>query len=106
MELTKKYDVGVVPTQALWSTLIGAEDPQELAQYPELALVPESVREGWLGYYKQPSMGYFNQDQAKVQQQNRQQLLKALHDADANIIFGTDAPQLFSVPRAIMPSRE
>ena len=98
VELTKKYDVGVVPTQALWSTLIGAEDPQELAQYPELALVPESVREGWLGYYKQPSMGYFNQDQAKVQQQNRQRLLKALHDTDANIIFGTDAPQLFSVP--------
>ncbi|AVJ54855.1 amidohydrolase [Idiomarina sp. OT37-5b] len=98
VDLTLQYDVGVVPTQALWSTLIGAEDPQQLAHYPELDLVPPSVREGWLGYYQQPSMGYFNQDQADVQQQNRQALLKALHDADAKLIFGTDAPQLFSVP--------
>lgn len=98
VSLTKQYNVGVVPTQALWSTLIGAEEPSQLAQYPELALVPKTVREGWLSYYEQPSMGYFNQDKARVQQQNRQQLLKALHDADANIIFGTDAPQLFSVP--------
>lgn len=98
VELTKHHEVGVVPTQALWSTLIGAEDPEQLAQYPELALVPESVRSGWLSYYDEPSMGYFNREKAQVQQQNRQKLLKALHDADANIIFGTDAPQLFSVP--------
>lgn len=98
VKLTKQYHVGVVPTQALWSTLIGAEDPEQLAQYPELALVPENVRQGWLSYYQQPSMGYFNQDKAQIQQQNRQRLLKALHDADAKLIFGTDAPQLFSVP--------
>lgn len=81
----------------MWSTLIGAEDPDELAQYPELELVPKSVREAWLNYYEQPS-GYFNEDNANVQQANRQRLLKALHDADATIIFGTDAPLLFSVP--------
>ncbi|RUO76183.1 amidohydrolase family protein [Idiomarina seosinensis] len=98
VDLTLEYDVGVVPTQALWSTLIGAEDPESLAKYPELDLVPESVRDGWVNYYQQPSMGYFNQDNAIVQQDNRQQLLKALHDAGAKIIFGTDAPQLFSVP--------
>lgn len=33
-----------------------------------------------------------------VQQENRQRLLKALYDGGATIVFGTDAPQLFSVP--------
>ncbi|MGM0481079.1 MAG: amidohydrolase family protein [Pseudomonadota bacterium] len=98
VELTLKHDVAVVPTQALWSTLIGAEDPEQLATYPELDLVPQSVREGWLNYYQQPSMGYFNKEHAATQQANRQRLLKALHDGGAEIIFGTDAPQLFSVP--------
>ncbi|RUO35958.1 amidohydrolase [Aliidiomarina shirensis] len=98
VELTLSHETAIVPTQALWSTLIGAEDPARLAQYPELAFVPESVRQSWLNYYNRPSMAYFNQSHADIQQQNRQHLLKALHDADATIIFGTDAPQLFSVP--------
>ncbi|MGX5915495.1 amidohydrolase family protein [Aliidiomarina sp. Khilg15.8] len=98
VDLTLTHETAIVPTQALWSTLIGAEDPARLAQYPELAFVPESVRQGWLNYYNRPSMAYFNQDHADIQQQNRQRLLKALHEADATIIFGTDAPQLFSVP--------
>lgn len=98
IDLTLTHETAIVPTQALWSTLIGAEDPDRLAQYPELALVPESVRENWLNYYNQPSMAYFNTDNAEIQQANRQRLLKALHDADATIVFGTDAPQLFSVP--------
>lgn len=97
VDMTLTHETAVVPTQALWSTLIGAEDPETLAQYPELDLVPESVREGWLNYYEQPS-NYFNNENANIQQANRQRLLKALHEADATIIFGTDAPQLFSVP--------
>ncbi|RUO23296.1 amidohydrolase [Aliidiomarina iranensis] len=98
VNLTLTHETAIVPTQALWSTLIGAEDPAELAQYPELMFVPQSVRQNWLNYYNRPSMAYFNQSHAEIQQQNRQLLLKALHDANANIIFGTDAPQLFSVP--------
>jgi hypothetical protein len=98
VDITLTHETAIVPTQALWATLIGAEDPNELAQYPELNLVPASVREGWLNYYNRPSMGYFNKDNARIQQANRQRLLKALHEANATIIFGTDAPQLFSVP--------
>lgn len=92
-----EHDVAVVPTQALWKTLIGAADPDKLKDYPEIQLVPKAVREGWLNYYDNPS-SYFNQEQAQVQQENRQKLLHALHEGGAEIIFGTDAPQLFSVP--------
>ncbi|WP_411359870.1 amidohydrolase family protein [Pseudidiomarina salilacus] len=98
VEMTVASDMTVVPTQALWATLIGAGDAEQLAAYPELELVPERVREGWLNYYASQGSSYFNVEHAQVQQENRQRLLKALYDARANIVFGTDAPQLFSVP--------
>jgi len=97
VSMTLEQDVAVVPTQALWKTLIGAADPDKLKDYPEIQLVPKAVREGWLNYYDNPS-SYFNKEQAQVQQENRQKLLHALHEGGAEIIFGTDAPQLFSVP--------
>ncbi|MGQ4276837.1 amidohydrolase family protein [Pseudidiomarina sp. E22-M8] len=98
VELTLQHNMAVVPTQALWATLIGAGDAESLASYPELALVPEKVRQGWLGYYPSRGSSYFNVEHAAVQQDNRRKLLNALYDAGAKIIFGTDAPQLFSVP--------
>ncbi|WP_301835432.1 amidohydrolase family protein [Pseudidiomarina terrestris] len=98
VELTLAHNTAVVPTQALWATLIGAGDAVALANYPELALVPERVREGWLDYYPSRGSSYFNTDNAAVQQDNRRQLLQALYEGGATIIFGTDAPQLFSVP--------
>lgn len=98
VDMTLASDTAVVPTQALWATLIGAGDAELLASYPELELVPQRVRDGWLNYYPSQGSSYFNVEHAAVQQANRQRLLKALYDADATIIFGTDAPQLFSVP--------
>ncbi len=98
VEMTVTSNMAVVPTQALWATLIGAGDAAELAAYPELDLVPQQVREGWLNYYPSQGSSYFNTEHAAVQQENRQRLLKALHDGGATIVFGTDAPQLFSVP--------
>ncbi|RUO53179.1 amidohydrolase [Pseudidiomarina halophila] len=98
VELTLQHNMVVVPTQALWATLIGAGDPESLASYAELALVPEQVREAWLAYYPNRGSSYFNVEHAAVQQNNRRKLLNALYEAGAEIIFGTDAPQLFSVP--------
>ena len=79
VSMTLEQDVAVVPTQALWKTLIGAADPDKLKDYPEIQLVPKAVREGWLNYYDNPS-SYFNKEQAQVQQENRQKLLHALHE--------------------------
>ncbi|WP_258807609.1 amidohydrolase family protein [Pseudidiomarina sp. CB1] len=98
VDMTVTSGMTVVPTQALWATLIGAGDADALATYPELDLVPEPVREGWLSYYPNQASSYFNTEHATVQQENRQRLLRALYDGGASIVFGTDAPQLFSVP--------
>lgn len=97
--LTRQYDVGVVPTQALWATLIGATDPEQLRQYPEARYMPVSVREGWEDYLANlPGSRYYTPESAAVHQQNRQRLLAALHHAGVEILMGTDAPQVYSVP--------
>lgn len=86
VELTLRHNMAVVPTQALWATLIGAGDPEALASYAELAMVPEQVREAWLAYYPNRGSSYFNVEHAGVQQDNRRKLLKALYEV---------APKLF-----------
>lgn len=96
--LSLRHNVALVPTQALWATIIGAADKEALKTYPEIKYVPQQVRDGWFSYLTEPTLGYFNQDNAMVQQQNRQRLIKALYDGGVPMIFGTDAPQLFSVP--------
>lgn len=98
VDLTLRHGAAVVPTQALWATIIGASDAAQLSAYEELAYVPEAVRQGWFNYLDEPSLGYFNADAAAIQQDNRQRLIKALYDGGVPMIFGTDAPQLFSVP--------
>ncbi|RUO63074.1 amidohydrolase family protein [Pseudidiomarina insulisalsae] len=98
VSMTVESNTTVVATQALWATLIGAGDARQLAAYPEILLVPQPVRDGWLEYYPRQGSSYFNADTAAIQQENRQRLLKALYEGGATIIFGTDAPQLFSVP--------
>ncbi|PWW07957.1 MULTISPECIES: amidohydrolase family protein [Pseudidiomarina] len=98
VDLTLRHGAAVVPTQALWATIIGASDIEQLRQYEEIDYVPEAVRAGWFNYLEEPSLGYFNAEAAAIQQDNRQRLIRALFDGGVPIIFGTDAPQLFSVP--------
>lgn len=97
-EFTVAHGVGVVPTQALWATLIGAGDADAMRAYPELQYVPQQVRAGWFNFLDDPQSVYYTGNTAAVHQQNRQRLLAALYEAGAEILLGTDAPQLFSVP--------
>lgn len=97
-EFTVAHGVGVVPTQALWATLIGAGDADAMRAYPELQYVPQQVREGWFNFLNDPQSVYYTGNTAAVLQENRQRLLTALYEAGAEILLGTDAPQLFSVP--------
>lgn len=100
VELTVENDVWVVPTQALWETLIGAADHEKLKIYDELKYMPPQVVEGWLRYLEdvENNSGYHSGETANIHAENRQRLLKALQDGGAKILLGTDAPQLFSVP--------
>lgn len=99
VNMTIEYNVGIVPTQVLWATLIGAADRAELEQFAEAKYMPASVREGWHNYLDNISNSrYYSGEHADVHQRNRQQLLAALQAGGAEILMGTDAPQVYSVP--------
>jgi hypothetical protein len=98
-KLTREARVGVVPTIALWKVLLRADDLERLKTLPELKYMPKGTRDNWVNYYKQPqNIAFLRGSAPKIRHENRLRLLKALSDEGVEILFGTDAPQVFSVP--------
>ncbi|GAB4522195.1 MAG: amidohydrolase family protein [Parvularculaceae bacterium] len=89
---TRDAGVGVVPTSSLWATIIGAADLDELMERDELRYMPAQTVENW----RRNVAGRSTADPAH--NENRRRLLKAMADEGVEILFGTDAPQIFSVP--------
>lgn len=103
VDLTLEHNVWVIPTQALWETLLGAADHEKLMEYDEIKYMPQDLINGWMNYLQnQQNTFFYRGEYAEVHAENRQKLLKALNDAGANILLGTDAPQIFSVPGLAM----
>jgi len=90
---TKNAGVGVVPTSALWKTLIGAGNLDDLNQYDELKYIRAETVQNW-----RDRIGFLSEGDPQIHEDNRLKLLKILQEEGVEILFGTDAPQLFSVP--------
>lgn len=96
---TKAAGVRVVPTMALWETVIGAADLEKMKQYPELRYMPPQQVASWTDAFLKTTSGPQYDRQAVMNiAANRKRLLKVLNDRGVEIVFGTDAPQMFSVP--------
>lgn len=99
IDLTLEHGVGVVPTQALWATLIGAAERSDLESYEEIKYMPPTVLAGWQQQLDNlQDSNYHTGETAQIHQQNRQRLLSAMSNAGVEILMGTDAPQVYSVP--------
>jgi len=102
---TRQAGVWVAPTMALWESFFSDESGEALrARMPELKYLPKSMVDGWVQgktgmLAKGNIMGFKpgGPSGAKVIELRRK-MLKALRDAGAGILLGTDSPQLFSVP--------
>lgn len=100
IQKTLEHNVWIVPTQALWETIIGAADYDALRAYDELKYIPVPVRNNYNNFVQNnidnnPNFNFANaMDIADM----RQQLLSEMNKAGVKILMGTDAPQLFSVP--------
>jgi imidazolonepropionase-like amidohydrolase len=97
IQMTKENGVWIVPTQALWETIIGAADYEAMKQYDELKYIPEAVKQNYFNFAENPGSSYTTgnpEDQAEL----RRRLLEEMNEAGVKILMGTDAPQLFSVP--------
>jgi imidazolonepropionase-like amidohydrolase len=94
---TRRAEVAVVPTMALWEVFNTPEDSVALAARPELRYMPANTRAAWFKAVANiRSQGDPTQGAAEVALRRR--MLKGLQDAGVAILLGTDAPQLFSVP--------
>ncbi|HEX8852351.1 MAG TPA: amidohydrolase family protein [Pyrinomonadaceae bacterium] len=99
VRLTKKSGAAIVPTMILWETLLGAADLEKLRAYPELRYMPPQQVESWERAHRaRQSAAQFDAQKARQIAANRKRILKALHDGGVPVLFGTDAPQQFSVP--------
>jgi len=94
---TLEAGVAVVPTQRLWQVFAGAHDPNVLARQPENRYMPPATVDDW---YQRISATYNNSSRIAAERESgiRQQLLLAMNEEGVEILLGTDAPQVFSVP--------
>jgi len=89
-----------VPTQTLiehWPAPSPTVD--ELLARPEMAYVSPQTRMGWANAKRQ-MMGApgYDGDAVLALVTLRREIVKALHDAGAGLLLGSDAPQVFNVP--------
>ena len=96
VRLTVDEDVYVVPTMYLWENLYGTTDAEPFLAQPEMRFVSATQREAWRRQAAGGALG--TPEELEVFFALRKRILKALADAGAGILMGTDSPQLFNVP--------
>lgn len=94
------HNVWMVPTQALWETIIGAADYDAMKMYDELKYIPQAVKNGYNNWVTQNIENNADLDigDALEHAELRTKLLAKMNEAGVLILMGTDAPQLYSVP--------
>lgn len=99
VEKTLEAGAGVVPTMALWETILGVPTLEKLVEYPELQYMPERILNNWKeGYQRRRENPPVPLESAERIVEGRNHLLKEMQATGVEILFGTDAPQFFSVP--------
>lgn len=88
-----------VPTEALFEHVTSPAAPDELAEWPEMHYMPADTVERWKRA-KREVQGDPNYDTRLARRaiELRRQLIRALHEAGAELLLGSDSPQIFNVP--------
>ena len=94
---TELADASVVPTMALWETFNADLPVEHYASFDELKYLRRETVDRWIESQKERRERLNPESAARVME-IRKKLLKALQEEGARIVFGTDAPQIFSVP--------
>ena len=95
---TRAAGAWVVPTMALWETFRSAEPVETLRQRPELRYVPRQWVDNWATAVGNMRTNAPDPASGARELEIRRRVLKAAADGGVGILFGTDSPQLFSVP--------
>ena len=98
-ERTARAGVAVVPTLVVWETLRGPVSLESRTALPELKYLPREQVDQWTRQLtNRLASPQFDAEAARHYIENRMRILKALHEAGAQILLGSDAPQQFNVP--------
>jgi hypothetical protein len=100
--LTREAGIYNVPTAFLWETFFSPTAAESLLAMPELKYVSPQTRTAW-GNAKRQRLQQMQEQSVPAAAQLRylalrRQMLKALADAGAPLLMGTDSPQVFNVP--------
>ncbi|HVR72428.1 MAG TPA: amidohydrolase family protein [Vicinamibacteria bacterium] len=95
-----------VPTLALWQTFFGGERSDAYASRPEMKYVPRSMLDQWVKARDGQVASFPPAEEGRKVLAVRDRVLKALVDAGAGVVLGSDAPQMFSVPGFSIVLRE
>ena len=95
---TRAAAVWNVPTQILMENLASEEDPEVMAQRPELRYMPPALLEGSIRQKRRLWEDHPSAEDWRRFVETRRKLVKALHDAGAGLLLGSDAPQWWNVP--------
>ena len=82
---------------ALWEVFNSTDTPETLAARPEMKYMPKTMVDQWAAA-KQKMLASGDPKAGARLLEVRKKILRALHNAGARIVFGTDSPQIFSVP--------
>ena len=94
---TAKAGVANVPTQILLETWYGPETPEAMRQWPEMRYANPAEVEQWVATKRQNLKAVSEPDRQRFIGVRRR-MIKALHDAGARLLLGSDAPQVWNVP--------
>jgi imidazolonepropionase-like amidohydrolase len=99
VRLTRERGAAIVPTMALWEVLYGTVPLETISAFEELRYMPPQQVAQWRQAFTQRlAHPQYDATAARNVIDNRITVLRALHEGGATILFGTDAPQQFSVP--------
>lgn len=95
----RESGAAVVPTMVLWESGILPTRPASalLEERGEVRFMPKETVERWTAAVEQGLARPGAENHARIAALRRE-ILAALHAAGADILFGTDSPQIFSVP--------
>lgn len=88
-----------VPTESLFEHRVSEVTIAELTSRPEMRYMPKATVQQWARVKQRLENDRdFDPEDARQAIRLRRLLIKALHDAGAGLLLGSDAPQVFNVP--------
>jgi imidazolonepropionase-like amidohydrolase len=94
---TKAANVWNVPTEILLENWYGPDSPDTMRQWPEMQYVRPAEAAQWIATKRDNDRAVSAKDRARFIAVRRR-VIKALQDAGAGLLLGSDAPQVWNVP--------